>query len=380
MVDENFLSIIDFGSSKLRLGVFNTTSPNSNYISESLCKNSLKSNDLIIDRNNDVIHETILKTEKALNQHIKDIIVMVDTIDSISVDFSVKKKIDKSYIIKQVLKNIIQEAKTTIEKNYHNYKIQHLIILKYISGNMEYNEMPENNLNDHLIIDFKFILIPKIIIEKIKDFFKQKHISITNIYNSSYLKSLDCLKNFDLFDIKAFIDIGYNKTSFLIFKKNKLIYFNVFPIGGNHITKDISAVLQIELDESEKQKKLLKHTNANLSSHKANDLLIKVIHARVEEIIDLCFKSLNFYKDLKDLKSILIFTGEGSKILSKNSIYLKEEYNFFNEMNFFEENSNIICNAGFDYALSDKLNEVTIIPKKQKKRGFFEKFFYFFNK
>ena len=380
MVDENFLSIIDFGSSKLRLGVFNTTSPNSNYISESLCKNSLKSNDLIIDRNNDVIHETILKTEKALNQHIKDIIVMVDTIDSISADFSVKKKIDKSYIIKQVLKNIIQEAKTTIEKNYHTYKIQHLIILKYISGNMEYNEMPENNLNDHLIIDFKFILIPKIIIEKIKDFFKQKHISITNIYNSSYLKSLDCLKNFDLFDIKAFIDIGYNKTSFLIFKKNKLIYFNVFPIGGNHITKDISAVLQIELDESEKQKKLLKHTNANLSSHKANDLLIKVIHARVEEIIDLCFKSLNFYKDLKDLKSILIFTGEGSKILSKNSIYLKEEYNFFNEMNFFEENSNIICNAGFDYALSDKLNEVTIIPKKQKKRGFFEKFFYFFNK
>lgn len=380
MVDENFLSIIDFGSSKLRLGVFNTTSPNSNYISESLCKNSLKSNDLIIDRNNDVIHETILKTEKALNQHIKDIIVMVDTIDSISVDFSVKKKIDKSYIIKQVLKNIIQEAKTTIEKNYHTYKIQHLIILKYISGNMEYNEMPENNLNDHLIIDFKFILIPKIIIEKIKDFFKQKHISITNIYNSSYLKSLDCLKNFDLFDIKAFIDIGYNKTSFLIFKKNKLIYFNVFPIGGNHITKDISAVLQIELDESEKQKKLLKHTNANLSSHKANDLLIKVIHARVEEIIDLCFKSLNFYKDIKDLKSILIFTGEGSKILSKNSIYLKEEYNFFNEMNFFEENSNIICNAGFDYALSDKLNEVTIIPKKQKKRGFFEKFFYFFNK
>ena len=380
MVDENFLSIIDFGSSKLRLGVFNTTSPNSNYISESLCNNSLKSNDLTIDRNNDVIHETILKTEKALNQHIKDIIVMVDTIDSISVDFSVKKKIDKSYIIKQVLKNIIQEAKTTIEKNYHTYKIQHLIILKYITGNIEYNEMPENNLNDHLIIDFKFILIPKIIIEKIKDFFNQKHISITNFYNSSYLKSLDCLKNFDLFDIKAFIDIGYNKTSFLIFKKNKLIYFNVFPIGGNHITKDISAVLNIELEESEKQKKLLKHTNANLSSHKENDLLIKVIHARVEEIIDLCFKSLNFYKDLKDLKSILIFTGEGSKILSKNSIYLKEEYNFFNEMNFFEENSNIICNAGFDYALSDKLNEVTIIPKKQKKRGFFEKFFYFFNK
>ena len=49
-------------------------------------------------------------------------------------------------------------------------------------------------------------------------------------------------------------------------------------------------------------------------------------------------------------------------------------------MNFFEENPNIICNAGFEYAISDKTNEVTIVPKKEKKKGIFEKFFYFFNK
>ena len=61
MVDENHLSIIDFGSSKLRLGVFNSASPNTNYISEIPCKNILKIDNLVID-NNEIFQETILKT------------------------------------------------------------------------------------------------------------------------------------------------------------------------------------------------------------------------------------------------------------------------------------------------------------------------------
>ncbi len=379
MVDENHLSIIDFGSSKLRLGVFNSASPNTNYISEIPCKNILKIDNLVID-NNEIFQETILKTEKALNKHIEDIIVMVDAINSISVDFAIKKKIDKTQFNKKIIKSIIQEAKLTIEKHYHNFKVQHLIILKYASDKKEFNEIPDGYLFDHLIIEIKFILIPIKIIDKLKDYFREKHISITNIYNSSYLKSLDCIKNFNNFNLKAFIDIGYNKTSFLIFKNNRLNFFNIFPIGGHNITKDISKILNINLEESEKQKKTLRHLNTDLSSNDNNELLIRVIHARVEEIIDLCFKSLNDYHDIKSLKSILIFTGEGSKILSRNSIYLREEYNFFDEMNFFEENPNIICNAGFEYAISDKTNEVTIVPKKEKKKGIFEKFFYFFNK
>ena len=76
---------------------------------------------------------------------------------------------------------------------------------------------------------------------------------------------------------------------------------------------------------------------------------------------------------------ILIFIGEGSKILNKNSIYLEEKFDFFNEISFFEENTTLICDSGFNFNQLEKSQEVSFLPKKPKNKGFFEKFFHFFN-
>ena len=57
---------------------------------------------------------------------------------------------------------------------------------------------------------------------------------------------------------------------------------------------------------------------------------------------------------MKNYSSILIFTGDGSKILDKNSIYLKDEYKFFNDMTFFEENTDLICGAAYLFHTSEK--------------------------
>ena len=68
-----------------------------------------------------------------------------------------------------------------------------------------------------------------------------------------------------------------------------------------------------------------------------------------------------------------------SKILDKNSIYLENKYNFFIEMNFFEESVNTICQSGYNFNKKNYLYEVNIVSKKPKKNGFFEKLFHFFN-
>ena len=79
------------------------------------------------------------------------------------------------------------------------------------------------------------------------------------------------------------------------------------------------------------------------------------------------------------MKSFLIFIGEGSKILNKNSIYLEEKFEFFNEISFFEESATSICESGVNFIQSSKSQEVNFLPKKPKNKGFFEKFFHFFN-
>ena len=112
--------------------------------------------------------------------------------------------------------------------------------------------------------------------------------------------------------------------------------------------------------------------NSNLSN--------KVIFARVDEIIklNLADEYFNTFFQNKD-NCVLIFIGEGSKILNKNSIYLEEKFDFFSEISFFEENNNLICDSGFNFIQSENSQEVNFLPKKPKNKGFFEKFFHFFS-
>ena len=134
------------------------------------------------------------------------------------------------------------------------------------------------------------------------------------------------------------------------------------------------------MQESENIKLQLKQNNLTfLNDENSKNLLIKIVHARIEEIIDLSFKDFEYISLLKDRKSILVFSGEGSKLLSKKSIYLKEEYNHFDDMSFFEENSSLICDSAYNYDRSDICNEVVIVPKRQQKTGLFEKLFYLFS-
>ena len=380
MVDQRFFSIFDLGSSKIRIGVFDDALPNSKVCREILYQSENIEYQNQFEKKKNTISKLILNIEKETDQHLKNSSVMIDNKSIFSVDISLKKKLDKISINESLEKNLIQEAKTLIEKNYFNFKIIHILINEYLIDGEKFNEIPGEKKIDELVIEFKFILIPDFIIKDLREIFKTNQISISNILVSSYIKSLDYIKNFNKYEIKVFIDIGFDKTAFIIFKKNKLFHFNNIPIGGKHITKDISKILNLDFVKSEEIKKSLKQSNTILDNNENNDLLIKIIHARVEEIIDLSFKGIGNLDILKNKKSILIFTGEGSKILSRNSIYLKEDYNYFDEMNFFEESAEIISSAGYNYIVSEKKGEARVIPKTHKNRGFFEKLFYLVGK
>ena len=380
MSNDKLFSILDFGSSKLRLGIFKNYLNNSKFISEidSLDNFEFKSHN---EKQKQNLQDLIIKTEKEINQHMNNINVMFDCPKILFIDFSIKKDMDKIKSDNSVFKNILQEAKQIIEEKNKNYKILHIIISKYILDGIEFDNMPENIIIEEAILELKFILAPNIILDSIKELLKDNHISINNFYNSTYVKTLNYTSYFESFDIKTFIDVGYKKTSLALYKNNKLLFLDFLPIGGDHITKDISKVLKKKYNESEILKKSLIQKEVTFINDEQNhDLLIKIIHARIEEIIDLCFKNIIDIESIKNKKSILIFTGEGSKILSKNSIYLKEKYNIFDDLNFFEENCETICTSAFNYESSNNFSEAIIMPKKQRKTGLFERFFYMFSR
>ena len=388
-MNEKSLNVyIDFGSSKIRLGIFNKETSKNILISEKECISNFSLNNFDIKNSNEIIKDLIKSSEKKIKNHIKNVSLMIDTPDMFSVDISIKKNSDGKKYSKNDINSLLNESKILIQKNYINKKIVHMIVKKFIFDDREYFEIPNEEINyNSLIIELKFICFADQIWKDLQDSFSKNYLNIDNLYCSSYVRSSSYNSLFNNFNKKVILDIGYRKSSITVFQDNRILYFNILPVGGRHITNDISILLKINKVEAEILKKSLNQSEITFKNKinkiknvESSDLSNQVVFARVDEIIklNLADEYFNGFFQNKD-SCILIFIGEGSKILNKNSIYLEEKFDFFSEISFFEENSTIICETGFNFNYLEKSQEVSFLPKKPKNKGFFEKFFNFFN-
>ena len=233
-------------------------------------------------------------------------------------------------------------------------------------------------MNCNLIsIDVLFICIPKNIIDYYKRIFFKLDISINQIFCSSYAKSLNYKNSFFLNENILFIDVGFKKTSIIYYNKNEIIFFDVLPIGGNHITSDISKILNLNMEDSENIKINFDQQKNVLNEKKISiNLVQQIISARIEEILKLSLKTIKLNLDFALLdQHKVVLMGDGSRILDSE---FKEKISFSKKIELIEESTEDICESAFKLIGGFNKQEVVIIPKKAKKKGFFEKLFHLF--
>ncbi len=391
MNKNKYSTIIDYGSSNFRLGIFNENLENL-YISS---KAVVEKNDY--NEHFSSINFLIKDAEKKISNHIENIVVLYDDKDISSVDLSIKRDFDQKIFIDDIYSSIILEANQLIKNNYINKKIIHVIIVKNIIDSKEYTKKFNENLKaKSIILEIKFICLNEKKFNQVSDVFKKCNLKIINFFCSSYVKSLSYVDSFND-KLVSLLDIGFERSTLLIFNKKKLIHMNSIPIGGNHITKDISNVLKLDINDSEMIKKAFNKSENEFSYYqKINessdfikqitdnsisiDILKKVVLARIEEIFDLIFKDLVNLNDFNNYEnSLLVLTGNGSKLFDKNSFHLSDKYSF-KEINYYEEEDLEICKSGLKSEISLGKEDIKIFTKNQIKPGIFERFFNFFSR
>ena len=391
MQKDNYSTIIDFGSSELRLGVFD----------DKLSKLFFQSKDISKKDNFEEyiksINFLIREAENKISAHLENITVLYDTSEIFTIDLSIKKKLDQKIIFKDICSSIILEANQLIKDCYINKKIIHLIIKKYIINDKEFLNIPNKipKLNS-VILEIKFICLPYNQYKNVFETFKKNNLKVINFFSSSLVKSFKYIDFFKENKFVAFLDIGLDRTTIIFFINQKLDCLNSIPIGGNHISKDISQIMKLSLDESEKLKKTFNKSEIDFSYSEADssdntdiikkiigkdisiDLLKKVVLTRVEEIIELSFKGMSISENITKLKDLnLVLIGNGSKIFNRNSFQIEDKYNF-KEINFYEEDDLEICKASLMFEKKFKNEDPQNLKKNQKKPGIFHRFFNFF--
>tara|TARA_Y100000741_G_scaffold270127_1_gene210247 strand:- start:431 stop:1615 length:1185 start_codon:yes stop_codon:yes gene_type:complete len=391
MKKDNYSTIIDFGSSEIRLGVF------SNQFSKLFfqSKNILEKKNF--EEHSKSINFLIREAENKISTHLENATVMYDTPTMCTVELSIKKKLDKKIIFKDICASIILEANQLIKDCYTDKKIIHSIIKKYIINDKEYLNIPDNITElDSVILEILFICFPKNQYKSIFEIFKKNNIKILNLFSSSLVKSFKYIDFFKEDKFVAFLDIGLDKSTIIFFINQKLDCLNSIPIGGNHISKDISQIMKLSYEDSEKLKKTFNKSETDFSYNNTEtkdnidivkkiigknisiDLLKKVILARVEEIIELSFKNMTFLKNIDKKQNLnLVLIGNGSKIFNKNSFQIKDKYKF-KEINFYGEDNLDICEAGLTFEKNFVEEDLQKNKKNLKKIGFFHRFFNIF--
>ena len=373
------ISILEFGSTHIHLAIYEKSVLNQSLFYEEKIDYTRNENTIIESS----IINPIIRAEKDLGQHLNEVILMIDSNSISTLDFSTQKNFDKKLVNYDDIDYLIKECEQIVKINNKDKEILHVIIVNIIFDDNAINDF--ENISQQVqkaVVELKFIIVDKKISNFFKDLFLKKHISIKNIFCTSYIKSLGHINKIGITGHSAFIDIGLKKSSITIFRDSKLIYLNNTHVGSEHVTKDISKILNINYRNAESKKfKFSKKNKYEDDSNNNDELLKKIINARLEEIVELLFLNCPLIKDnIFNSELKLFFIGNGSRALSENLLSFGSEFNFINEMSIINEGKKDCCDSAIKFTSNSEKIQPQKINISLENKGFFEKLFEYFSR
>ncbi len=346
MKSEDIIGIIELGNVNIKCIIINLSNNKTEILSTSTTPSDGIYNDVIINMSkaSKAVRSCISNAEKIAKISLKKINVVIEQTDFLCTKFSKHKKIDGSKIHKEDIEFLLKEAKKQLILNDNKQSIIHIFNYNYIVDGKKFIEEPIGVYADFLTHEITFITVPKNNLKNIVQVFIDCDLEIARIVSRSYALGAKLLSYEELESGSIIVDLGSEKTSFGFFKNLALTHSITFPIGINHINKDISKVCSLSLSESEKIK-----NNIDLSFKNNQDLfdengylkdfyftdssfrkisqklIFDIINARLDEIIDLLKKQLSTAGFNKKPGTSFFITGGGSNLLNIEKYFV----NFF---------------------------------------------------
>ena len=294
-------------------------------------------NDVVVNlsKATNAIRSCISLAENKAKVSLKKINVVFEQPDFLCTKFSKHKNIDGSKIYKDDIEFLLKEAKKQLILNDKSQSIIHIFNHNYIVDNKTFIEEPINVYANTLSHEMTFITAPKNNLKNINQIFAECDLEIERFFSKIFTLGVKLLNQKELQLGFGLINFELEKISLGLFKNLALVHSITLPIGINHITRDISKVCSLNLEESEtirneinfsfKGKSNLFDQNNYLKSDFfistsfkkiSKELILNVVQARLNETLNLLKKQLivpGF--DLGSGANFLL-EGEGCKLLN----------------------------------------------------------------
>ena len=399
------IGIIELGNINLKCIIYKINNSKTEILSTSITPSDGFHNDLVVNlsKATDAIRACISSAEKKAKIPLKKINVIIEQPDFLCTKFSKHKKINGSKIHKDDIEFLLKEAKKQLVLNDKKHSIIHIFNHNYIVDGKNFSEEPIDVYADSLTHEITFITIPKNNLKNINQVFINCDIEIERLISRTFALGVELLSTKELEFGSAVLDLGSEKISFGLFKNLALVHSITLPIGVNHLTKDISKVCSLSLEESENirnnidfsfqnsQKIFDKNDylqniyfmNSNFRKI-SKDLISNIIKARLDEIFEKLKKQLVITGFNLSSGIHFLLTGGGSEVSNIEKYFI----NFFG-LNIKIQNKNTLeKDDSLEKNFASCLGAIKIIKdgweteaipenpgKNAKKTGFFAKIF-----
>jgi len=213
----NFETFLSISPNKFGIYLLDVKTFKNLYIEEQEIKNDLKSLDINLLK--DFLDDNIYKIEKYIGKFIKNIFIIVDDDNILSLDFGIKQKLFLNGSNKKYLKNALINAKDLFKESYQDQVIMHMLICKYIINDKTLSTFDESLVKDHLSLEIKIKSISAKITSEIQKLLDKYHISISQYIDENYIKDFFKNENMKLAEMGFKIQDGINKNEIKLIPK-----------------------------------------------------------------------------------------------------------------------------------------------------------------
>ena len=190
---------------------------------KNLYKKGIKfNNNYFIDVNNldKFIEDNIFIIEKLAGHFVKNIVLVVESDQIIDLNFGIKKKNYNKIVNKKFLENLLKDAKDLFRENYHNSKIMHILICRYLENGNYHSSYNDKFKGDYLCIEFQFKYISSNFIFNIDKILEKYQIKVTGCMDGKYIKDYFSNNKIDFVEMVYRIQNGFNENEVRLIPKN----------------------------------------------------------------------------------------------------------------------------------------------------------------
>lgn len=208
-------------------------------------------------------------------------------------------------------------------------ELVNLLPSQYIVDHLDGIKDPRGMIGIRLEMDGTLVTTSRTVLHNVLRCVERAGIAVHEIYLQPLAAGTYALTEDEINQGTAYIDFGGGSTTIAIFNDGQLTHTSVIPVGGDHITKDLSIVLKTPTEQAEKIKQQYGHAfiddasddelfevpvvGADTTDQYSQRYISEIISVRLEELFELILDELA-RMGVHDIPGGIVITGGVTKL------------------------------------------------------------------